>query len=327
MCTIDFIPDKSKLVRDSNSHTGYSREAEIMPLERYQRIIDKFTTHKNYIKYISLHGCGEPLLDKTLDSKISHTKSKGFRNVGFTSNCHFLSEDLSKRLLKTGLNCIIPSIDGFKKETHEAIRARTDFNRIIENVERFIQIRDKLDSDCKVVVRMVRQQLNNDEWADYKAYWDSRLNPSKGDSCVAFDIHNTGGKVEDYENKRIPKENTEDKLDDIFERCGTPPFNFEEIADERGLVCIDPVEYEKQALCPDLFTRLSIFTSGRTALCSADQAEYHPIGNILDYDNPEELFNSAIFNDYRSDWLNRNVSCKKNCTDCTITISRFRKHV
>ena len=110
MCTIDFIPDKSKVVEDENSHTGFSREAGMMPLNRYQQIIDKFEGHKEYIKYISLHGCGEPLLDPTLDLKVRYTKEKGFRNVGFTSNCHFLSEALAEKLLKAGLNCIIPSI-------------------------------------------------------------------------------------------------------------------------------------------------------------------------------------------------------------------------
>ena len=28
MCTIDFIPDKSKVVEDENSHTGFSRKGE-----------------------------------------------------------------------------------------------------------------------------------------------------------------------------------------------------------------------------------------------------------------------------------------------------------
>ncbi|MCP9812660.1 radical SAM protein, partial [Synechococcus lacustris] len=134
MCTIDFIPDTTKRFADPNSHNGYAREAEIMPYERYVKILDKFSSYTDYIKYISLHGCGEPLLDQTLASKIAYTKTKGFRNVGFTSNCQFLSRDLSEKLLKAGLNCIIPSIDGHLKETHEAIRGRTDFHRIRDNV-------------------------------------------------------------------------------------------------------------------------------------------------------------------------------------------------
>ena len=161
----------------------------------------------------------------------------------------------------------------------------------------------------------------------YKAYWEARLDPSKGDLCVSFDIHNTGGKVQDFKNKQMSSaEGSPPNLVDIFEKCGTPDFDFENISDERGLICLDPIEYEKQALCPDLFARLSVFTSGRIALCSADQAEYHPIGNVLDFNTPEELYNSPFFQDYRSAWLNREVTCKKNCAECTITISRFNKH-
>jgi|GEM_PF-6287822 len=326
MCTIDFIPDTTKRFADPNSHNGYAREAEIMPYERYVKILDKFSSYTDYIKYISLHGCGEPLLDQTLTSKIAYTKTKGFRNVGFTSNCQFLSRDLSEKLLKAGLNCIIPSIDGHLKETHEAIRGRTDFNRIRDNVEGFIQIRNKLDADCKVVIRMVRQQLNKEEWNDYKNYWDERLDPSKGDACVAFDIHNTGGKVGDYENKKIESSHIDNNIEEIFQSMGDTTLNIEKNSDSNGLICLDPIEYEKQALCPDLFTRLSIYASGRTALCSADQAEYHPIGSVLEYETPEDLFNSAYYKDYRKSWLERDINCKSNCKECTITVSRFRKH-
>jgi len=327
MCTIDFIPETSKQLPDPNSHNGYARDAEIMPLERYIKIIDKFSNYTDYIKYISLHGCGEPLLDQTLASKVAYTKSKGFRNVGFTSNCHFLSKSLSEKLLKAGLNCIIPSIDGHRKETHEAIRGRTDFTRIQQNVEEFLQVRNKLDADCKVVIRMVRQQLNKDEWEDYKKYWDERLDPSKGDACVAFDIHNTGGKVSDYENKKIASNRAINNIDEIFQIIGQSLPAFGKKIDKNGLICLDPIEYEKQALCPDLFTRLSIYASGRTALCSADQSEYHPIGSVLEYASPEELFNSTYFEDYRKSWMARDIKCKANCKECTITVSRFRKHV
>ena len=161
----------------------------------------------------------------------------------------------------------------------------------------------------------------------YKAYWDSRLDPKKGDVCTSFDIHNTGGKVDDYESKRMKTDNANSPLLDIFSQCGPLDFDFNDFADDRGLICLDPVEYEKQALCPDLFTRFSIYTSGRVALCSADQAEYHPIGSVLECDNPEDLFNSTYFNDYRNSWLNRDVSCKSNCSECTVTVSRFNKHV
>lgn len=325
MCTINFIPDTSANVLDPNSHTGYARGAEIMSFDKYKSILDKFVPYKSYIKYISLHGCGEPLLDKSLVEKVKYTRDMGFVNVGFTSNCHFLHPSLSSELLKAGLSCIIPSIDGHTAETHEKIRSRTDFNRIRENVINFIQLRDQLGSDCKVVIRMVQQQDNIQEWPDYYKFWSSRLDSSKGDVCTGFEVHNTGGKVSEYNKKRLNHGDQTADINALFSSLESPHFKIDSASDN-NLICLDPVYYEKQGLCPDIFTRLSIFASGKTALCSADQAEFHPIGSILDYDDPVELFNSQYFNAYRDSWIKRDVSCHKQCTDCTVAISRFIKH-
>ena len=178
---------------------------------------------------------------------------------------------------------------------------------------------------------MVLQQKNQDEWNDYYNFWMSKLDPSKGDICTAFNIHNTGGRVEEYEAKRIKEDDSEATLEKYFaanslearttyELVSTLPKGIE------NLTCLDPHVYEKASLCPDIFTRLSIFASGRIALCSADQAEYHPIGNILDFESPVEAFNSEYFDSYRKSWMNRDISCKNNCKECTIAVSRFMKH-
>ena len=94
----------------------------------------------------------------------------GFKEVGFTSNCSVLTEKMTLRLLEAGLNCIIPSIDGLTAEVHEAIRPRTNYEKIVKNVQNFIIQRDKMNAKCKVLVRMVRQQLNKDQWDDYNVF-------------------------------------------------------------------------------------------------------------------------------------------------------------
>jgi hypothetical protein len=329
MCPIQFVPDYDAIPEDLESHTGLARPAEIMPLERFERIIDKMKKYTNEIKFLSLHGCGEPLLDKTLAEKVRYARMAGFRNVGFTSNCSALTPETSEKLLKAGLTTIIPSIDGIKAATHEKIRPRTDFDKIVDNVNQFIAIRNQLGSDCKLVVRMVKQQDNLAEWPDYKAYWESKLDASKGDQCVGFEIHNTGGKVENYDFKRLTKvaESTVAFLSKSQMTQVTPEelYRLNSVPNAEH-VSIEQSDLEKLFLCPDLFTRLSIFASGRIALCSADQAEYHPIGNILDFNDPVDAFNSAIFNGYRTRWMNRKISKDKNCFNCTVVVSRFHKH-
>ena len=70
MCTIKFVPDFKKNTKDDLSTNGMARPAEIMSLENFKIIASKFKPYVDRIRFLSLHGCGEPLLDKNLSDKI-----------------------------------------------------------------------------------------------------------------------------------------------------------------------------------------------------------------------------------------------------------------
>ena len=91
MCTIKFVPDFKKNVKDELSNNGIARPAEIVSLETFKSISSKFKPYVKKIRFLSLHGCGEPLLDKKLHEKIKCAKDIGFKEVGFTSNCNILT--------------------------------------------------------------------------------------------------------------------------------------------------------------------------------------------------------------------------------------------
>ena len=192
MCTIKFVPDFKKNAKDEFSNNGMARPAEIMSLETFKTISSKFKPYIERIRFLSLHGCGEPLLDKNLSEKIKYAKDIGFKEVGFTSNCNALTEKTAKKLLEAGLNCIIPSIDGLTKEVHETIRPRTNYEQTVKNVRYFIELRDKHDFNCKVLIRMIRQQLNTSQWDDYNSFWRGILSTKKGDDVLGMYVHNTG---------------------------------------------------------------------------------------------------------------------------------------
>lgn len=299
MCSIKFIPDWERNAEDKYSYKGVTRAPEIMSLAQFKSITSKFIPYLDGIKILSLHGCGEPLLDKTLGEKIRFAKELGFTEVGFTSNCSLLSEDTAEKLLNAGLNCIIPSIDGVTREVHEAIRPRTNYEDIIANVKYFIRYRDKHDFSCKVLIRMVRQKLNYKQWEEYNRLWSAFLNIRKGDGILGIDVHNTGGRIEKFEElKAVDFELKKSSFDNLYN--------------------------ENAGMCPDLFSRLSIFATGDVALCSADQSQYFNMGNVLESD-PIEIFNNEIFSRYREKWIGGNYLELDHCKTCTIAISRMHK--
>ena len=139
---------------------GWKRKTNCMTEEEFIAILKKFIPHKDKIDFVTLHGCGEPLFDKGLPEKITVAKNMGFQGTGFATNCTELTPEISKALIQSGLDTIILSIDGIKKETHETIRKGTIYENVVNNVKMFIRIRDTFLGNTRILIRFIRQELN-----------------------------------------------------------------------------------------------------------------------------------------------------------------------
>lgn len=273
MCTID----------------KWERPATIMEEDHFRSIIDSIAPFNEHIEYVTLHGNGEPLLDRHIASKVRYAKQKGFKGVGFASNCSALTNRRAEELIDAGLDTIICSIDGINKETHEAIRPGTDYEDVVRNVKYFIEARNRLGK-TKVLVRFIRQDLNQHEFPEYKAYWEEFLNPSFGDQVLVFNIHNWGSQLE----------------------VGN------EINENFGHV------HEEVSICMDLYHRLLIFPNGDLAFCDADYNGFYDMGNVLT-EHFLKLYNCDKLNFYRERMESGGIKDLPYCKQCTIPISRANK--
>jgi hypothetical protein len=259
--------------------------------DTFGRILEKFLPYREHIRYLSMQGWGEPLLDKGLAGKVKIAKEMGFKGIGFATNCTELNEHQSKELIRAGLDTILCGIDGTNKHTHEAIRIGTDFEKIIFNVKNFIKIRNESGGKTRVVVRFIRQEINKQEWPSFLDYWSRQLNKDFGDEVVKFDIHNCAGDVEGYETM---DPNRELELGDF--------------------------------VCEDLNVRILIFSDGRIGLCNADINGFYNLGNAIDSD-PIAVFNNEIFTYYRKMMREGRILELEHCKDCTIPRSRALKEM
>lgn len=274
MCTID----------------SWTRKPNCMTNEELRSILYKFVPYIDHLDFLTLHFCGEPLLDKELPGKISIAKKLGFRGIGFATNCTELDEKLSLRLIKSGLDTIICSIDGIKKQTHEAIRRKTNFERIVQNVKAFINIRNNISGKggTRILIRFIRQKLNWDEWPVFYTEWRKYINPEKGDDVIRFDVHNWGDKIDEYEEKT----------------CGN--------------------EISSNLACSDIFERFLVYSNGNVGFCCADDNGFFRLGNVIE-DDPIEIYNNEIFSKYRISMKTGRIQELDHCKSCTIMRSRMRK--
>ena len=259
-----------------------------MPPEMSKYVLDELSPYKDQIEKLDLFGLGEPLLDPYLFERIKYAKKKGFRNIAISTNADLLGKDKQKKLLETGIDTVLFSIDGVKKEIHEGIRRGVIFERVVENCQSIIKMRDEGNYKTRFVLRFIRQERNKDEWEEFQKLWKPKLSKAKNDLLIRYDVNTMGGEVYSKEDL-IGKKNE------------------------------DP-EIEKKP-CHMPFDRLIVLNDGSVPLCCEDtpKARYC-LGNVKDK-SPIEIFNCEKINRIRQLHLEGKKNVLDICKGCTVLYS------
>jgi len=108
----------------------------------FRKIIDEA---RGFLFDANLIHRGEGLLHPDFPSLVEYAHAAGI-HTKFHTNATLLNEDLSRRLILSGLDQISFSFDGFDKETYESIRVNADFDKTLRNIVRFLEIKRELGS-------------------------------------------------------------------------------------------------------------------------------------------------------------------------------------
>ena len=266
------------------------RKKGVMARELFEYIISELSCHREKIKQMDLFGVGEPLLVKDFPEQVRFTKQKGFTNVGFASNADLLTAEVSDRVFAAGLDTIMISIDGTTKEVHESIRRKVNFDRLVGNVIKAIEIRDKQGYQTKFVMRFIRQSINRHQWEGFKEFWSRIISPEKGDVIIGYDVHTWGGEI---------------AIDEEPQHAPVP----------------------EEVPCHHLFDRLIVLSDGSIPMCCSDMHQAkHVIGNCNDQ-SPIEIYNNPSMEKIREIHLSGKRLSMKICADCTILESEQAKEI
>jgi len=271
-----------------------TRKIGVMTMEMFRHVVDSLEPYKDYFEKVDLFALGEPLLDTLLFERIAYLKEKGFKGLAISTNAHLLYPDKQKKLLESGIDTIIFSIDGAKKETHEAIRVRTKFELVVANCIGTIELRDRGDYSTRFVMRFIRQWSNKDEWEDFRAFWEPRLSSARKDILIVYDVNGMGG----------------------------------EMYSKADLLREDEIDPEIEAMpCHQVFDRLIVLADGSMPLCCEDtpKAEFNFGDSAVA--NPLDLWNGSRFQQIRKAHLNGKKNALKVCADCTMLYSERRMEV
>jgi organic radical activating enzyme len=115
---------------------------------------------------------GEPLLHPELPGIVAYAKRKGLVDVFFNTNATLLDGEKAKALIGSGLDRLTVSFEGNTKEVYEKYRRGASFEKVVANVTRLRELRERLGSPTpKIRVQGVLVPEMEGRIEEYVRFW------------------------------------------------------------------------------------------------------------------------------------------------------------
>lgn len=149
----------------------------IMSKEVYLKFLSQIVEKKLYS--IVFASRGEPLLNPRIDWMIKQAKERGVLDIKLNTNATLLNEAVGRRLLESGLDLIVFSIDSVNPNTYKKIRGY-ELEKVLNNIDRFLSIKEKYYPNSKLKTRVSMVVSNDLEERDKeiemaRTYWINRV--------------------------------------------------------------------------------------------------------------------------------------------------------
>ncbi len=158
-----------------------------MPWEVFEKAARETGQHPE--SFMRFHARGEPTLHPRFVEMIDYAKAVGVTTVQVFTNGVSMNEALARRTLQAGLDVIEFSVHGHS-QTYQALMGSDHFEQVVENVLRFVRLRDELGTRTKVVVSAVDQPGFQPDKAAHRQFWTGRV-----DEAILRPYHSWGGRI------------------------------------------------------------------------------------------------------------------------------------
>ena len=150
-----------------------TRPLGFMNVSLFEDIIDQLCSMQGYRRQeiLWLHHFGESLLHPQFDYCIKYAEERGL-TTGLSVNPLLFNDDISGKLLLSGLSCLYASLDGYDNETFELIRGLPNsFDRSSNNLKLFAEQKYKTASKMKLIVSIIDLRMNMKNLTSRMEYW------------------------------------------------------------------------------------------------------------------------------------------------------------
>lgn len=114
----------------------------------YQKLIDELAPS---LTYLTFYFQGEPYLHPQLLEMVSYASRRKIYTATST-NAHYLSDEMAKKTVESGLDRLIISLDGADQETYESYRVGGELSKVLEGTRNIVRWKRELESSTPHVI-------------------------------------------------------------------------------------------------------------------------------------------------------------------------------
>jgi radical SAM protein with 4Fe4S-binding SPASM domain len=143
--SVSFEPTTSCNLRCPECPSGlrsFTRPTGMLQKDFFRETIDDIHQH---LLYLIFYFQGEPYLNPEFLDMVKYASSKNIYTATST-NAHYITDDVAKKTVESGLDRLIISIDGTSQEVYQQYRVGGNLNKVIEGAKNIVKWRKELNS-------------------------------------------------------------------------------------------------------------------------------------------------------------------------------------
>jgi radical SAM protein with 4Fe4S-binding SPASM domain len=269
---------------------AFSRPTGNLTMETFNKSMQLLSP---YCFSTTLYFQGEPFINKHFfDFAASAKKNKVYSIT--STNGHFLDEENCKKVIASGLNKLIISIDGLSQKTYSKYRIDGEIDKVLSGMKRLSEMKKKLKVNSPLIVaQFIVFKHNEHELKNVK-----------------MKLKEAGAEKVQIKTAQIYHEANASSL--IPENKEYSRYDL----DKEGKV---KIKNELLNHCWRMWSACVITWDGSVVPCCFDKDASHKVGNILQVNDFKELvFNEAYMHFRKSLLISRQeIDICKNCSEGT----------
>ena len=143
--SVSFEPTTSCNLRCPECPSGlrsFTRPTGMLQKDFFRETIDDIHQH---LLYLIFYFQGEPYLNPEFLDMVKYASSKNIYTATST-NAHYITDEVAKKTVESGLDRLIISIDGTTQDVYQQYRVGGNLNKVIEGAKKIVKWRKALNS-------------------------------------------------------------------------------------------------------------------------------------------------------------------------------------